>query len=218
MESRKVLVVEDESLLRELIGSALKSEGFEVAMAADSSAARAIIESQEIDAAILDVDLGQGPNGFDLGQVIRKVSPTTALVFLTGLPDPRFADRAIGGRSRDVAYLRKSALAELSTLVTALEAALRGEVTSSHRHDLDPERPLRQLTQNQIAVLTLMSEGKSNAQIAAARGVTVKAVEDTIRRACVALRVDPSKTANTRVAAVREFVAMTGGVISAESG
>ena len=218
MESRKVLVVEDESLLRELIGAALKAEGFEVELAANAATAREIAASREIDAAVLDIDLGRGPNGFDLAQVIRQSSPTTALVFLTGLPDPRFAGRALRGRNQDVAYLRKSALADISTLVSALEAALRGEVTASHRHDLDPARPLRRLTQNQISVLSLVSEGKSNAQIAETRGVSVKAVEDTIRRACLALGVDAGRTANTRVAAVREFIATTGGVNPAESG
>lgn len=218
MESRKILVVEDEALLRELIGAALAARGFEVVLAADAAQGRAIVQSQEVDAAVLDVDLGHGPNGFDLAQVIRQVSPTTALVFLTGLPDPRFAARALRGRGADVAYLRKSALSDLSTLVAALESALRGEVGKRHRHDLDPGRPLRGLTQNQIDVLTLMSEGQSNAQIADARGVSVKAVEDTIRRACAALGVDARQTANTRVAAVREFIALTGGAKPATGG
>jgi DNA-binding NarL/FixJ family response regulator len=62
----------------------------------------------------------------------------------------------------------------------------------------------------QIEVLHLMSEGKSNAQIAAARGTSLKATEDAIRRACVAIGIDSSLEGNSRTAAVTKYLSVVG--------
>jgi DNA-binding NarL/FixJ family response regulator len=87
---------------------------------------------------------------------------------------------------------------------------MRGEVTTMHRHDLDKSRPFATLTIKQIEVLHLMSQGKSNAQIAEARGTSLKATEDAIRRACQAIGVDSSLEGNSRTAAVTKYLSVVG--------
>jgi DNA-binding NarL/FixJ family response regulator len=95
-------------------------------------------------------------------------------------------------------------------LYDALDVAMRGEVTPLHRHDLDKSRPFAALTVKQIEVLHLMSQGKSNSQIATARGTSLKATEDAIRRACQAIGIDSSLEGNSRTAAVTKYLSVVG--------
>ena len=210
MSARNVLVVEDDDLLRELIATALESNGYAVQTAGDITEAKKILRSSDPDGVVLDIDLGPGPTGFDFAQIITKESPGTGIVFLTQLPDPRFAPTDENGMPTGVAYIRKSALADLNELFAALDVAMRGQVTKLHRHDLDEERPFAKLTAKQIQVLKLMAQGKSNAQIASARGTSLKATEDAIRRACAAIGIDGSAEGNTRTRAVAKFISVVG--------
>jgi DNA-binding NarL/FixJ family response regulator len=156
------------------------------------------------------VDLGPGPNGFDFAQTALKEAPGTGVVFLTQLPDPRFAVENEQGLPNGIAYIRKSALADLNVLYDALDVAMRGEVTPLHRHDLDKSRPFAALTVKANRSIHLMSQGKSNAQIATARGTSLKATEDAIRRACQAIGIDSSLEGNSRTAAVTKYLSVVG--------
>ena len=55
-----------------------------------------------------------------------------------------------------------------------------------------------------------MITGKSNAQIATARGTSLKATEDAIRRACQAIGIDSSLEGNSRTAAVAKYLKIVG--------
>ena len=210
MAARIVLVVEDDDLLRELIATALEVRGYTVQTAGDISEAKRILRSVDPDGVVLDIDLGQGPTGFDFAQIVSKEAPGTGIVFLTQLPDPRFAPTDEHGMPTGIAYLRKSALADLNVLYDALDVAMRGQVTKAHRHDLDVERPFAKLTTKQIEVLKLMAQGNSNAQIATARGTSLKATEDAIRRACAAIGIDGRSDGNTRAKAVARYLSVIG--------
>ena len=210
MAARIVLVVEDDALLRELIATALEVRGYTVQTAGDISEAKRILRSVDPDGVVLDIDLGQGPTGFDFAQIVSKEAPGTGIVFLTQLPDPRFAPTDEHGMPTGIAYLRKSALADLNVLYDALDVAMRGQVTKAHRHDLDVERPFAKLTTKQIEVLKLMAQGNSNAQIATARGTSLKATEDAIRRACAAIGIDGRSDGNTRAKAVARYLSVIG--------
>jgi DNA-binding NarL/FixJ family response regulator len=69
------------------------------------------------------------------------------------------------------------------------------------------------LTRKQLAVLGLAARGLTNAQIAAERGVSIKAVEETIARASSALDISNQEGGNIRVAAVRCYLEATAGQI-----
>lgn len=211
-EPRSILVVEDDALLRELIAVALEGRGFDVETAATAADARRIFARFDPDGVMLDVDLGPGLNGFDLAVVLRKLSPQVAIVFLTDLSDPRFVDAKSADLPTGIAYLRKSALTDVDTLLQTVDLTLRGEVTSTFRHDLDETRPLGQLTTKQLEVLRLISEGLTNKQIAQRRGVSVKAVEDLVRRTFASLRLDVSVTGNVRASLVRQYLHASAGL------
>jgi len=67
----RILVVEDNSLNRELLGDWLEAEGHEVLSAEDLGAARRILTDQQPDAVLLDVQLG-GEDGLSLAAWMRQ--------------------------------------------------------------------------------------------------------------------------------------------------
>lgn len=210
MFPRTILVVEDDALLRELLVSALERHGFTVVSAANAVDAQHAFHTADPDGMLLDVDLGPGPNGFDLAEVLLAAAPGSGVVFLTHLPDARFAGRSARDLPAGIAYLRKSAVHDVDLLVDTLDAAMRGRVDASMRHDRSTDRPFADLTRRQIEVLNLVAMGHTNAQIARRRGTAVKAVEETVTRTFAALGMASELDGNLRVAAVRRLLETIG--------
>ena len=207
-DQRSVLVVEDDGLMRDLIARSLELRGFVVETAASAADAKRAFGRLDPDGAVIDIELGAGPNGFDLAEALRASAPYLAIVFLTHLPDARFVERDPQALPSGIAYLRKSALTDVDTLVTTLDNVMRG-APDPVRHDLDPQRPLASLTRKQVEVLRLIAQGLTNADIAKRRGVSVKAVEDTVGRICAVLELDAGAEVNLRVTAARRYLEAT---------
>lgn len=201
---RHVVLVENEPLMRDLLAKSLESAGFMVTTAANAADAKRALLSVDPDAFVLDVELGPGPNGFDFAEIVMKLSPTAGIVFLTNLPDPRFGGKSQSIVKKNQAYLRKSEIHSGQELVEALEAVLRDEVTSEYRHDLVSNNSLSGLSARQIATLQLVSEGKTNNQIAQSRGTSARAVEGMLSRVFEILGID-SKASNPRVEATTRY-------------
>lgn len=199
--SRHILVVEDEPLLRDLLARTLEALGFEVTTAANAADAKRAVKTADPDAMLVDIELGPGPTGLDLAEVISRQRPDIGVVFLTNLPDPRFSGKDAKAVLKNQAYIRKTAINSGSELIDAIEAVLKDGVTKEYRHDLASNRPLAELSQRQLATLKLVAEGKTNQQIATLRGTSVRAVEAMITRIFQALGLDPSSS-NQRVEAV----------------
>lgn len=212
--SRHVVVVEDESLLRDLIAQSLEQEGFIVSTAANAADAKRACLAADPDAVVVDIELGPGPNGFDFAMALSQTSPDVGIVFLTNLPDSRFVNVDPKTLPKRVAYLRKSQLVDSSELITALDAVLRDRVDSRLRHDLDQNRPMADLSKKQVSVLQLLAVGYSNAQIANKRGTTVRAVEAIVSRIFQALEIDVQAEGNARVEAARKFLQASGKAIA----
>lgn len=209
MYKRSVLVVEDEDFLRGLLAEFLDSAGFSVTTAANALDAKRIISHLDPDALVLDINLGRGPNGFDIALATQKTSPEIAIVFLTDLPDPRFAGIEDGKLPKNIAYLNKTMLEDVNTLLDALEATLTEKNIKNYRHDLDSERPLANLSRTQIQILQLMAAGKSNKQIAQLRKRSLAATESAISRTLDALGIGNSEEGNLRTEAVKRYLAVT---------
>jgi DNA-binding NarL/FixJ family response regulator len=210
--SRTVVVVENESLLRDLIARSLEAAGFEVSTAANAADAKRAVKASDPDICVVDIELGPGPNGFDLADYLSREAPDVGVVFLTNLPDPRFADRDTKTVTQNQAYLRKSQLVDSKELIDAVNAVLKEIDVDSFRHDQNQERPLAALSRRQISVLKLVAEGHSNNQIAEERGTTVRAVEGMVSRIFTALGVDAQGVGNARVEATRLYLNAAGAV------
>lgn len=76
-----------------MIADGLKGSKFSVSVAASAAEAKRVILEIDPDVALLDIKLGGGPTGLDLAEYIANSSLHMAIVFLTHLPDPRFASQ-----------------------------------------------------------------------------------------------------------------------------
>jgi DNA-binding NarL/FixJ family response regulator len=201
---RTVLVVENEDFLRSLIADSLEKAGFIVATAANGLDAKRLISSVDPDALILDIDLGHGPTGLDVAAQVSLTTPEVGIVFLTDLPDPRFA-REKHEVKKNQAYLNKKLLADSAVLVEAIEAVLLETGVDDFRHDKLEGRPLANLSRTQLQILKLLSEGKTNQQIADARGRSLSATESAVTRTLEELDIPKDAEVNVRVVATRKY-------------
>ena len=204
------MVVEDEALLRDLVAKSVEAAGFNVATAANAAEAKVIFNDFDPDAVVLDIELGAGPNGFDFAQWVQATAPDVGIVFLTNLPDARFAGQDPANLPKGVSYLRKSQLIGSNELIVALEAVLHDSVSPDMRHDLNPSRPLASLSKKQIEVLQLIADGLSNAQIAERRSTSIRAVEGIVSRVFIALGLDVDAGGNARVEAAAKYLKASG--------
>jgi len=209
-QSRRIVLVEDDNLTRKMLGEVIASAGFQVALASTAAEAENICATFDPDAVVLDVDLGAGPNGFDLADSLSISSPGIAILFLTHLPDARFGGRSLSELPVGVAYLNKNKLVDGDSLLTALDAVMRGKAEDLPRHDVDPQRPLANLSVSQIEVLRMVALGMDNAQIAESRGTSVRAVYSLISRALTVIGADEDLEGVGRVIAARAYMLAAG--------
>jgi DNA-binding NarL/FixJ family response regulator len=209
-KGRSVMLVEDDPLTRGLLAETLTHAGFIVGAVAHGTAASRMLRIMDPDAVILDIDLGRGVSGFDIADAIVAQAPGTAILFLTNLPDSRFAGRSAESLPEGAGYLRKDLLTDPKNLIESLDAVLRGKTERTPRDDRDPSRPLARLSATQIEILRMVSLGMSNQQIADERGTTTKAVHNVICRALAAIGIDNAEEGSSRVRAAREFMQAAG--------
>ena len=206
----RILIVEDEPLVRALLTSLLEAEGFKTKQAATAADARAVTQDFDPQVAVLDIELGSGPSGIDLAQILRTQFPSIGLVFLTHIPEPR----VVGVENRNIpknsAYLRKDRMADTGVLRKAIDAAFSNRVSKDLRDDKNSSHKLTDVSRSQLDVLRMVAMGLSNHEIAAQRGTTVRAVEHLVKRAFASAGVDATAPGNSRVVAAREFISVAG--------
>lgn len=197
-----LLLVEDHAFSRTTMEAALRSRGYAVNACGSASAAMVTARESPPDIAVLDLDLGGGPTGLDVAIALREHSSTVGLVILTGFRDPRLAARGLPPLPRGAAYVCKADVDDF----TALDRLLR----SVHKEPLklrpveaSATGPTAGLTDHQVDVLLAVAEGYTSAQIAAERGTSVGAVEQTITRICERLGIEREEGLNRRAQLVQ---------------
>jgi DNA-binding response OmpR family regulator len=120
--SRRVLIVEDDESLRQIVGRHLRAQGYEVVEASSAEDATSAIETGlRPDVVLLDLNL-PGQTGWDLlrGQAMAAAgSPPVIITSATTVSPKRLAEFGCAG------YLPKPF--PLETLVATLERLLSGE-------------------------------------------------------------------------------------------
>jgi two-component system, NtrC family, response regulator AtoC len=79
----KILIIDDEAFICENVQRILSDQGFQVCSAASGSEAREIVASEEIDLALLDLNLGT-ENGIDVLRVLKELDPELLVIIITG--------------------------------------------------------------------------------------------------------------------------------------
>jgi DNA-binding NarL/FixJ family response regulator len=207
MALAKVLVVEDDHFIRSTLSTLLSHKAFEVVgSVATAQEAMAIQQKSNPHVVISDLDLGPGPNGIDIVTALRRVSPTIGVIILTSYSDPRLADSKNSPLPKGSLYFTKSQMHDISVLFTAI-IQVKHLPLNETRKVITPEF---RLTELQIDVLRLVSEGLTTASIAEARGVSEKSIEAVLKRIHTVLELPREKSLNPRVQLTRAFFALSG--------
>lgn len=210
MSSRKlghVLIVDDDKFVRTSLESALSNSGFEISGSVSSAKEALTVNSaNQVDVALLDLDLGIGPTGFDLAQALRKASPQMGIVFLTSYQDPRFASISGVSAPRGSRYLVKSEIENITQVISTI-------LQTKHRpfnENVNHINKFEKLTDLQIEVWREVSEGLSSSEIAARRNISEKAVEAILARIYTFLEIKKEKSNNPRILLSNSFKKFSG--------
>lgn len=205
----RVLIVDDDPLVCSLLAEVIRSLGYETKSALSAAEARKICQSFDADVAIIDVDLGAGPNGFDLANNLKITNSAIAIIFLTNLVEPKLAGRSSKDLPAGYAYLLKSRMSDTSLLNQAIKEVSRGQ-GAEFRDDLKAINPLGDLSRSQMDVIRLVAQGKSNEEIASERGTTVRAVRMILVRAFQSMGLDENLGPERRVLAAIKYLKTIG--------
>lgn len=208
MTSIRVIVVDDHAFTRTTVSDSLRIHGIDV-VAACSTANEAIqgAAMHNPDVMIIDLNLGQGPSGLDLATGLRKKNPHLGIVILTSYSDPRLMASDLPPLPQGALYLVKQEIVETETLA---QAVVRAHESSRSNRNTSNQSTRLELTDGQVDVLRLMSEGLSNSEIARRRGVKEKAIEQTISRIAKRLEIPAGSEVNQRAQLVRVYFELTG--------
>ncbi len=120
VKAQHLLVVEDEDSIRELVSTALRFKGYEVAAAGSGREALSEVRNATFDLLVLDVNLPD-VDGFEICRRLRADGNVVPVVFLTARDDP--ADLRTGFMGGGDDYITKPF--SLEELVLRIEAVLR---------------------------------------------------------------------------------------------
>lgn len=215
-ERLRVLIVEDEGLLRDALRISLTQSGRVEVVGdfPDGESALAAAPSLDPQVAVLDIALGAGMNGVHAGRLLRRQVPGIGIVLLSHHRDPAFLAAVPEVEMAGWSYLLKPSVSDVTSLLRAIEGTASGFVVLDP--DLvrgarpRPKSPLERLTQRQREVLALIAQGYNNAAIADLLGLAPKTVENLINAIYGELGIDRSNaTVQPRVRAVLTFLSAT---------
>jgi DNA-binding NarL/FixJ family response regulator len=210
----RVVLADDDVLLREGLASLLDRSGLEVVgQASDADGLLQLVGQQQPDLAVVDIRMPpkHSTEGLEAARVIQRDFPRTAVVVLSAHVEVEHAmDLLASGRR--TGYLLKSRVTDVGEFVDTLKRVERGgsavdpalvqELVAARRAD----DPLAVLTSREREVLALMAEGRSNAGIGQALWVTEGTVEKHVRSIMMKLQLPETAEVHRRVLAVLAFL------------
>jgi DNA-binding response OmpR family regulator len=94
----RILVIDDEPLIADLVCTVLEDEGYDLTCLSSAEAALAEIENRDnFDAVITDIDLGGSVDGFELARRARAHRPDAAVIYMSGAAAARVAGERVPG-------------------------------------------------------------------------------------------------------------------------
>jgi DNA-binding NarL/FixJ family response regulator len=214
----RVVIVEDNALLREGVVALLRERGVDVvAQADDAPGLLRIVAGHKPDVAIVDVRLPPTftDDGVRAAIEARTKFPGLGVLILSQYVEPVYTQELLASGTGGVGYLLKERVGEVRAFVEAIErvaaggTALDREVVAElmrTRADDSSELGLGSLTPREREVLGLMAEGRTNAAIARELVVTSGAVEKHVSSIFGKLTLPASNDDHRRVLAVLAFL------------
>jgi len=210
----RVVLAEDDILLREGLAGLLERSGFEVVGQTGNSAwILPLVRDLTPDLVVLDIRMPptNTTEGLDAAREIRKQFPATGILVLSAHAEVEHAMELLATGQR-IGYLLKSRVTDVDEFIETLERIVKGGsvmdpalvqelVSARKRND-----PLSVLSTREHEVLALMAEGRSNAGIARRLWVTEGTVEKHVRSILAKLSLPETDDDHRRVLAVVTFL------------
>lgn len=210
----RVVIADDDVLLREGVATVLERSGFDVVgHAGDAEELLALVRQHEPDLAIIDIRMppSHRTEGLEAARVIRAEFPSVGILVLSAHVEVEQAMDLLAGGKR-AGYLLKSRVSNLSEFVETVRRILEGGslvdpslvqelIAARRRHN-----PLAPLTQRERQVLALMAEGYSNVGIAHRLCVAEGTVEKHVHSILSKLQLPETADDHRRVLAVLTFL------------
>ncbi|OOC56249.1 MULTISPECIES: response regulator transcription factor [Nocardiopsis] len=215
----RIVIAEDDALLREGMAALLRDEGFEIVAAVGEVDALLDAVAEHVpDIAIIDVRMpptytDEGIRAAVRARAIRQGLP---VLVLSAYVEQSFATELMESGASGIGYLLKERVGRVEQFldilrrVTEGQTAIDPEVVAqlfARRHANDV---LSQLSPRERDVLVLMAEGLGNGAIAERMTVTAGAVHKHIRSIFGKLGLSPDDRSDRRVAAVLRYLNATG--------
>jgi DNA-binding NarL/FixJ family response regulator len=210
----RVVLADDDVLLREGLASLLDRSGFEVVgQAGDGAELLSLAQALRPDVAIIDIRMPptHTSEGLDAAKVLREQLPDLGILVLSAYVDVEHATNLLGAGER-MGYLLKSRITDVNEFVETLERIMKGgsvidpavvqELVAARRVN----DPLAALTERERNVLALMAEGRSNAGIANRLWVTEGTVEKHVGSILTKLDLYAEEDDHRRVLAVLTYL------------
>jgi serine/threonine-protein kinase PknK len=210
----RVVLAEDDILLRAGLASLLDRSGFEVVgQAGDGAQLLPLVRDTAPDLVVVDIRMPptHTVEGLDAARVIRSEFPETGIMVLSAHADIEHAMELLAS-GQGIGYLLKSRITNVAEFLDTLgrianggsvvDPALVQELISARRRD----DPLATLSAREKEVLALMAEGRSNGGIARRLWVTEGTIEKHVRSILAKLSLPETDDDHRRVLAVVTFL------------
>jgi DNA-binding NarL/FixJ family response regulator len=211
----RVVIADDETLLREGLARLLSDHGVRIVGAVGTP--EELLRRVELgrpDVAIVDIRMPptQTDEGLVAAQEIRRAHPSVGVLVLSHYVESHYAMRLLEEHSERSGYLLKDRISDVAVLVDALRRIDEGECVVDPtivRRLLDRPRedsPLDALTERELEVLALMAEGHSNEGIRKRLVLSPKTVETHVRHILLKLDIGETPDHHRRVLAVLAYL------------
>jgi DNA-binding NarL/FixJ family response regulator len=213
--SIRIVVGEDQPIVREGIVRVLEAAGFEVVgTAADAEDLVRKAGAHKPDVVVTDIQMPptSTDDGLRAAKEIRSAQPGVGVLVLSQYLEDRYALELLSGGAEGVGYLLKDRVGDLVVLTDAVRrvagggSALDPQVVQRMVDRPRTESPIDELTPREREVLALMAEGRSNQGIADELIVTVAAVERHVTSIFSKLGLHQAPEDHRRVLAVLQYL------------
>jgi CheY-like chemotaxis protein len=122
MEAPKILLVEDEVLIQEILLAQLEEAGFDIVIANDANQAIAELDAgaDRFKAVVTDIKLKEGLDGWEVARHVREHVPDMPIVYITGDSTHEWSSKGVPD---SVVLLKPFAPMQLSTTISTLITA-----------------------------------------------------------------------------------------------
>jgi DNA-binding NarL/FixJ family response regulator len=182
----RVLIADDHQIIRDGVRGMVQSRGWTVCGEADNGRqAVALAEELRPTVAVLDLTMPE-LNGLDATRQIRKVSPETGVLIFSGHQSEDVIRQVFeaGARSyilktdrREIILDAIDAVANQHSYFTPFVGDVMFASMLNRTKPATPEEQQGRLTDREREIVQLLAEGRSNKDVAALLGISVKTAE-----------------------------------------